>query len=227
MQVRFKNIDRSTTVDKVAATLRQAMFCGDLAPGAPLREVALSESLGVARSTIREALRVLTADGFVTRMANRGLAVRHLTVADVEDIFAARLILEREAAQATATCPDAVLKRLAQALDGYTAAASTGDPALAADAHVEFHAVMVGLTGSRRLAATERALMQDLQLVIASIDKSSDDLPHEIQKHAILADLFCHRRVAEAIACLEEDLKHAKAFVIRHAIDGPASPAAD
>ena len=95
--------------------------------------------------------------------------------------------------------------------------ATTGDPAQAADAHVEFHTVMVGLTGSRRLAETERALMRDLQLVIASIDKSSDDLPQEIRKHALLCELFCQRQVQPAIASLEEDLRHAKAFVIRHA----------
>lgn len=217
MNLRFQDIDRSSTVDKVAATLRQAMFRGDLAPGAPLRELALSEGLGVARSTIREALRVLTTDGFVARMPSRGLAVRHLTVTDVEDIFAARLILEREAARATATCSGAALDGLAQALDGYASAASTGDPSQAADAHVAFHTVMVGLTGSRRLAETERALMRDLQLVIASIDKSSDDLPQEVRKHALLCELFCRRQVQPAIASLEEDLRHAKAFVIRHA----------
>jgi DNA-binding GntR family transcriptional regulator len=88
-------------------------------------------------------------------------------------------------------------------------------------AHVEFHAVMVSLTGSQRLVETERSLMRDLQLVIRTIDKSSDDLPREIEKHRILTDLFCQRKVQEAILCIESDLDHAKSFVIKRAADAP------
>jgi DNA-binding GntR family transcriptional regulator len=218
-------IERSTTVDKVVAVLRQAMFDGDLSPGEPLREVSLSRSLGVARSTVREALRVLATDGLVARMANRGLAVRHLTVAEVEDIFAARRVLEREAAQAAAACPAERIRALAAAFEAYADAASRNDACAGANAHVVFHTALVGLTGSRRLAETEQSLMRDLQLVIATIDKSSDDLPKELEKHRVLMGLISQRKVAEAIACLEADLAHAKAFVRRHASDAPKIPA--
>ena len=217
----IKEIDRSTTVDRVVAVLRQAMFDGDLVPGETLREIPLSQKLGVARSTIREALRGLATDGLVARLPNRGLAVRHLTVAEVEDIFTARHMLECAAAQASVTCTDEALAALQQAFDAYAEAASKADPSLAAVAHVEFHAVMVGLTGSQRLAETERSLMRDLQLVITTIDKSSDDLPKEVEKHRVLVDLFCRRQVRDAIEQIEADLDHAKQFVIRNAADAP------
>ena len=224
----LKEIDRSTTVDRVVAVLRQAMFDGDLAPGQPLREIPLSQKLGVARSTIREALRALGSDGLVVRMPNRALAVRQLSLLEVEDIFTARHLLESAAAQAAAGCPEAALAGLRRAFEGYAGAASKGDPSLAALAHVEFHAVMVGLTGSRRLAELERSLLRDLQLAIARIDKSSDDLPLEVEKHRILTDLFCSRRVAEAIEYNEAYLDHAKEFVIRLAagVAGQAPKAA-
>jgi DNA-binding GntR family transcriptional regulator len=211
----LKEIDRSTTVDRVVAVLRQAIFDGDLAPGEPLREIPLSQKLGVARSTIREALRALGSDGLVVRMPNRALAVRQLSLQEVEDIFTARHLLETAAAQAAATCPEAALAGLRRAFENYADTASKGDPSLAALAHVEFHAVMVGLTGSRRLADLERSLLRDLQLAIASIDKSSDDLPQEVEKHRILTDLFCRRQVAEAIQYNSAYLDHAKEFVIR------------
>jgi DNA-binding GntR family transcriptional regulator len=197
------------------------MFDSELPPGETLREVSLSQSLVVARSTIREALRVLATDGLVARLPNRGLAVRHLTTAEVEDIFAARHVLEREAARAAESCPEEALLALAQAFDAYAEAASRGDTSLAATAHVDFHAAMVGLTGSKRLAETERSLMRDLQLVITTIDKNSDDLPKEIEKHRALTKLFCERKIPETIRCLEIDLDHAKAFVIRYAVDAP------
>ena len=214
-------IERSTTVDKVVAVLRKAMFKGDLSPGEPLREVSLSKHLGVARSTIREALRVLATDGLVVRMPNRILAVRHLTRAEIEDIFTARLVLERAAARAAAHCPESLLQAFSDAFEAYRETASSGDASRVATAHVEFHAAMVRLTGSQRLAEAEAALMRDMELVIAMIDKSSDDLPKELDKHRILRDLFCRRMVPEAIECLEADLNHAKAFAIRYALDAP------
>lgn len=202
------------------------MFDGDLPPGEALREVLLSQSIGVARSTIREALRVLATNGLVARMPNRGLAVRHLTIAEVEDIFTARQVLEREAAKAAGTCPEERLQEFSRAFDAYADAVSRNDASASANGHVEFHTAMVGLTGSRRLAETERSLLRDLQLVIASIEKSSDDQPKEVEKHRKLLRLFCERNVAEAIECLEGDLDHAKAFICRHAIDAPKPPVA-
>lgn len=214
-----RTIDRSTTVDRIVALLRQEMFDGDLSPGQTLTELALSQSLGVARSTIREALRVLATDGLVVRMANRTLAVRHLSIAEIEDIFTARLVLERAAARAAAHCPEAALRALADAFEAYSDAAGKGNVPNVAIAHVEFHAAMVRLIGSERLAETEAALMRDLELVIAMIDKSSDDLHKEIEKHRILKDLFCRRMIQEAMECLEADLNHSKSFAVRYAAD--------
>ena len=219
-----RKIDRSTTVDRIVALLRQEMFDGGLAPGETLTELALSQSLGVARSTIREALRELVSEGLVARMPNRILAVRHLTVAEIEDIFAARLVLERAAARAAAYCPDAELKTFEMAFKAYSEAASKGDASSAATAHVEFHAAMVRLTGSQRLAECERSFMRDLELVLAMVDKSSDDLPREIEKHRILLGLFSNRMVHEAMECLEADLNHSKTFAIRFAFDAPRKP---
>ena len=217
--MKITKIERSTTVDKVVAVLRKAMFKGDLSPGEPLREVSLSKHLGVARSTIREALRVLATDGLVVRMPNRILAVRHLTRAEIEDIFTARLELEWAAARASAYCPDEALQAFSDAFEAYRDAASQEDESLSVAAHVALHAAMVGLTGSQRLAETEATLMRDLELVIALIDKTSDDLPKEVEKHRILRDLFCKRMVQEAMACLEADLNHTRSFAVKYAVD--------
>jgi DNA-binding GntR family transcriptional regulator len=157
-------------------------------------------------------------------MPNRILAVRHLTIAEIEDIFTARLVLERAAAGAAASCPDAALKRLEEAFERYSDTATKGDASSAANAHVEFHAAMVGLTGSQRLADSERSLMRDLELVLALVEKSSDDLPREIEKHRVLARLFRERLVQEAMACLEADLNHSRSFAIRFALDAPKRP---
>ena len=69
------HLEHSSTVDRVAEELRRAVFEGELESGTPLREVALAESLGVSRPTLREALALLVAEGLATREPNRGVSV--------------------------------------------------------------------------------------------------------------------------------------------------------
>ena len=77
---------RSSTVDRVAEELRRALFDGEVEPGTPLREVALAEAMGVSRSTVREALGVLVAEGLATREPNRGVHVAELDPDSVHDV---------------------------------------------------------------------------------------------------------------------------------------------
>lgn len=210
----LRAVEKSTTVDRVVALLSQAMLDGTLNPGEALREAALAQSLEVARSTVREALQVLASKGLISRSPNQGAVVRQLGIAEVEDIYRGRIVLELEAARAAQQCPDAALARLEEAFGAYERAARDG-PSRAADAHVEFHAAMVAIIGSDRLVQAERSMMQDIQLAIASIDKSSDDLPNEVTKHRLLCRLFCERRIDEALRQLEADLEHSREYLLR------------
>ena len=206
----------ATAVDRVVIALRQAMFDGDLRPGTHLREQRLSEKFTVSRSTVREAVRVLTEHGLLTRRPNRSVMVRHLTVDEVEDIYRARAFLEGASISAAATCPEESLQELAKALDRYLADVHSGNPQRAAEAHVEFHATMVGvLTQSQWLADTERAMMRHLLLIIASVHRSRSSLEHEIQYHRAMCEFCLARRVDDALACLEEGFREFKSFAIR------------
>jgi DNA-binding GntR family transcriptional regulator len=215
------HIDRSSTVDKVAEALRDAMFDGALSPGEQLPEVRLSSQLSVARSTVREALHVLTGEGLTTRVPNRGVIVRQLTVVEVDDIFLARLVLETQGARAAETCSDQALDRVGLAVKRYAQEAATGRPSSIARAHEDVHAAIVGLIGSQRLAEAERALMREAQLPIASIDRTSDDLPKQIDEHRELYRLLRDRMVDEAVTMTKAQLDHAKAYVARYAVDAP------
>ena len=88
------HLTHSSTVDRVAEELRRAVFDGELESGTPLREVALADSLGVSRSTIREALGVLVAEGIATREPNRGVSVTSPDRDAVSDVCRARAVLE-------------------------------------------------------------------------------------------------------------------------------------
>ena len=94
------NIQRQSTTDQAADAVRQAILSGRLLPGTPLREAALAAELGVSRSTLREAARVLASEGLVRYQMNRGIVVTEIAAEDVADIYAARAALELAAVDA-------------------------------------------------------------------------------------------------------------------------------
>ncbi len=209
-----------TTVDKVVAALQQAMFDGILLPGTKLGEEMLSQRFGVSRNTIREAIRMLMVDGLVSKMPQKSVVVHHLTEAEIEDIFNARLLLESSCVRAAGYCSNQILEELAQDFNTYLSKVRTRDDSFAAEAHIEIHASFVRrLSKSNWLAETERSLMRHLLLIIASVHRSSEDLQLEIEQHRVLCDLLSSRKIEKALVCLEADLMHTKAIAIKFSFE--------
>ena len=83
-----------TSSAQVVVGLRQAIVSGRLEPGTRLREAELSKELGVSRSPVREALRVLEAEGLVKLTPNKGAFVTQLSQKDLKEIYELRVLLE-------------------------------------------------------------------------------------------------------------------------------------
>lgn len=78
----------------VTATLRKRIIAAQYAAGTPLREVALAKEFELSRVPVREALRILTAEGFVDTRANVGSRVAHPPFDDARELFDLRITLE-------------------------------------------------------------------------------------------------------------------------------------
>ncbi len=205
-------IDRSSTTDRVAGALREMIFAGDLAPAEPLREVTLAESFGVARSTVREALQVLTAEKLLTRLPNRGVTVTELAEHDIEEIFEARIVLESAGVRAGARGAD--LSPATRALTTYAQAAADDAPLVATHAHLEFHTSLVALLGNSRLVASADVLTADLRLALASVERQRRNARQQVAGHRRLVSLMRSGDEVAALAELERHLVAARASVI-------------
>ncbi len=80
--------------DEVAAQLRDRIFDGELLPGTFLDEVRLAEQMKISRTPLREALKVLTAEGLVRHEPRRGSFVNQATEQDLDEIFPVIALLE-------------------------------------------------------------------------------------------------------------------------------------
>lgn len=75
-------------------TLREAIISGELKPGERLMEVQLAEKMGVSRTPVREAIRMLELEGLVSMLPRKGAHVAELSVKDIMDVLEVRASLD-------------------------------------------------------------------------------------------------------------------------------------
>lgn len=88
--------------DEAASQLRERIFAGELMPGTFLDEARLAEQLKISRTPLREALKVLTAEGLVRHEPRRGSFVNEVTEQDLDEIFPVIALLEGRCAHEAA-----------------------------------------------------------------------------------------------------------------------------
>lgn len=204
-------VDRSSTVDRVVEALRGAMFNGELEPGTPLREQPLAVALGVARSTVREAMTTLVTEGLAVREPNKGVSVAILHPAAVADICKARFVLESAGIRAWHEAGDTARSRVGAAMKDFAAIARDGaDPEAMTEAHLTIHRSFVALLGSERLLATADAITGEARLALARVDALRRDARQQVASHRKLVRLVERGELEEAVAELRHHLAGAE-----------------
>lgn len=95
-------IPRAALHEQVAQRLRQMLVEGRIAPGAKLNERELSELLNVSRTPLREAIKMLAAEGLVELLPNRGAVAVSLDEQDILDTFEVMAGLEAQSGELAA-----------------------------------------------------------------------------------------------------------------------------
>ena len=99
---RAQPLERRSLTDLLVGRLRDLVVESELAPGARVPERELCQRFAVSRTPLREALKVLAAEGLIELLPNRGARVARLTVADVEEMFPVMGALESLAGELAA-----------------------------------------------------------------------------------------------------------------------------
>ncbi|RYG08580.1 MAG: GntR family transcriptional regulator [Burkholderiales bacterium] len=187
---------------EVADTLREQIFAGQLAPGSFLDEVALCERLQISRTPLREALKVLTAEGLLRHEPRRGCFVNEVTEQDLDEIFPVMALLEgRCAYEAARNATDgdlSALQALHDKLQGHAKAGRIND----------YYATNFAIHEAIILLANNRWLAQ----VIADLRK--------ILRLARLQQLHAPGRLAQSLA------EHLAVFAALQARDSEGADAA-
>jgi len=205
-------LELTSTSDALAAALRPRILEGELAAGTRLREQELSDDYGVARHTLRAALRTLAAEGLVRIEPNRGASVAKLGAAELHDIADLRIALEVEAARLAlergeGRLPDDVRERA----DRLASTCRRRRPpwSTVVDAHDDLHTAIVAASGSPRIVGAYRALAGEMRLVIVQL-RPVWTLERMAADHLALVD----RLEAEGPEILRPHIREATAAIV-------------
>ena len=189
--------------EEVAELLRQRIFRRELEPGSWIDEMKIAEEYGISRTPLREALKVLAAEGLVTMKVRRGAYVTEVSEKDLSDVYHLLSLLESDAAGVVATQASAEQLCELQALHvELEAAAKPGrqDRERFFEINEQFHMRLLEIADNRwrnQMVADLRKVMklnrQHSLLKAGRIEES-------LQEHrAIMAALQAHDPAAAAL----------------------------
>ncbi len=145
---------RKNLTGHIVAVLTERIIQGAYPPDAPLREIEIADDLGVSRSPLREALRVLSEQGLVDIAAGKGARVAPLTVRAAGEFYDVRAVIESYCTQLSVeVCSDAQLAQLMGAFASLERAASEGDVAGFQDQNTDFHLLLYSFCQNKTLVS--------------------------------------------------------------------------
>lgn len=210
---------RSRLADDVAHHLRELILNGEITPGTPLLQIQLAERLGVSRTPLREAFRMLERDGLVRiSNGNKTVEVAELDEHRLVETYEVRCVIDGLAAKLAATrglTPELdrqlsdCLQRMEQATKPSPSTVRYGE------AHSEFHLTILNASGNTVLADFNPLVRISSHMFLTRYLKQADlqDLPSTLQQLFREANRD-HRRIYEAIR--ERDPKKAEAAATNH-----------
>jgi len=188
---------RPTAPHRAAEALRAAILEGELQPGQRISQEAWAERVGVSMIPLREALHGLAGEGLVTYRPRRGYVVTELNLADLEEVYALRRLLETEAIRrGVPLATEADIAALRAAANSCRSVAARGDLASRLEANRSFHELLHGLARSWPLLRLVDLLWDSTEAYRA--------LYYALPGEAVEADR-AHDAIVEAVAQRDTD----------------------
>ncbi|MCV2355776.1 GntR family transcriptional regulator [Paucibacter sp. B2R-40] len=188
---------------EVAERLRQQIFGRELEPGAWIDELKLCAELGISRTPLREALKVLAAEGLVTMKVRRGAYVTEMSERDVREAYQLLALLESDAAaRVAAAATDAELGELQLLHDQLERQAKERDAFFAANE--QFHLRLLEIEGNRWRSQIVTDLRRVMKLNRHHSLFKQGRLDKSLQEHRALIEALVQRRADDAAHLMRE-----------------------
>jgi len=218
---------RSALHEQVALRLREMLVESRIAPGAKLNERELSEVLNVSRTPLREAIKMLAAEGLVELLPNRGAIAVELSQADVLNTFEVMAGLEAQSGELAAErITDAEMAEIQAMHYEMLAAYTRRDLPAYYRLNSAIHAAINAAAKNPVLSATYRQVNARLQALRFRSNQDGDKWAAAMKEHEQMIEALTQRKPAAMRAVLLSHLNHKRDVVMAQLVQQRSASAA-
>lgn len=201
--------------------IRQAVLDGEFKPGHVLTETELATQLGVSRAPIREALRILSTEGFVDTIPYRGSTVKLLSPKDIHELYSMRFTLETFALKQiiVQANPDHIL-RMRQLYEEMKQAGEDKDIKAVNTIDRKFHDELIVMSNHGLLHSTWQTVAMRVRQVMALRNRRNSDLTQIAQNHIPIINAIEAGDEENAILLLKQHIESAGNLMMADWIEG-------
>jgi DNA-binding GntR family transcriptional regulator len=205
----------STLSNRTYESLLGLILTGELPPGSPIDERALTERLGVSRTPFREAIADLAGDGLVDIRPYRGFSVHQPTPKEIDDLYQLRRTLEAFAIRlAVENISNADILRLTAVLDAGVAALEADDLETYGVHDAEFHGTIARLSGNEPLIETLERLALRIQDGRSIANRNVNFAQHAAAERDAILEALRARDADRAAALMDTHIAHVQRAVL-------------
>lgn len=184
--------------DVVFQTLREGILTGELKPGERLMEIHLANRLGVSRTPVREAIRMLELEGLVTMIPRKGACVASISKQDLQDVLELRRALDSLAVKlACERILPEQLRALQDAAKEFEQSTVSNNAKEIAQADVRFHDIILDAAGNKRLIQMVNNLAERVFRYRLEYVKDRNNHAQLVKEHAKILE-YIEKKDSEA-----------------------------
>ena len=197
----------TSLVEAAYREVKGSILACRLAPDSIVDESAIAQSLGTSKTPVRQALNRLSAEGFIRVLPQRGTLVNRISLADIQQVFLIRQLLEPEASELAAMRATPAQVSLLKRLDEEFESSDELNPDL--DKHTEFHVTVAAVAGVPRMTKIIADLQEQMQWFMAVRAAEGGSMPPR-HHHRELVNAIATRDSAQARRITEESIRQSR-----------------
>lgn len=212
---RSSTFEKTTLATEIARHLRKAIIKGELAPGERVNELKLTKELALSRSPVREAIRILAAEGLLTIEPHRGAHVRPVSDEDLEEIFDVRLMIESHGLRRGQRLTPEAIVPLRTAVDEARSALRIDAFEPWHRASLRFHDGLVALAANRHLTRLHEELKVSLRRYQISIIRLPGQAERSQAEHEAILESLDQGKIDQAVSLVNAHITNLKEAVLK------------
>lgn len=212
--------NRELLSQRVYRIIKRDIIRGKLVSNTRLFEEKIAEQMEISRTPVREALRLLSAEGFVTLVPNYGIVVNQVSPQDLEEVLNIRLLLETYAAYlAVSKISEKDIINLKTIIEQMEEAVASKDALTYSNLNSKFHKSIMKLSENKKLCEICDNLYEQSEHWIKALGVP-ERLKHSIQEHKEIFHALEKKDAVNSKQAMEKHLKNVIANIRMNGLKG-------